>query len=230
MNSSSNFSVIALVAALIAGTLGAGAWALLYIYGGLEHGMLAWAVGGLVGFATLQVGGRGKPMAVTAAAVALLAIFAGKFVAMRGYVSTGLDQENYEASRDDVLADSKAVLALGENPSDEQLAQVIVERGYFEGTTEEVTPDLLSWFRDEQAPHLREFNLSEFTFESWVEDEQARIDLEVEEMGGYVGLVTAELNGLDLLFLFLGISTAFGLVSRGAQEHEESLAENSLPD
>ena len=61
---------IPLALASLAALLGAAAWGLLAIYADLQHGFLAWGIGGLVGFAVVKGGGYGKQQAILAAVLA----------------------------------------------------------------------------------------------------------------------------------------------------------------
>jgi hypothetical protein len=74
----------AVVGALVAGTIGSVAWAFLLLEMNTEYGVLAWAVGGLVGLGALLGSGRKiRPMnGVIAALVAVLSVFGGKYYAV----------------------------------------------------------------------------------------------------------------------------------------------------
>ena len=55
------------------------AWWLIWKTAGAEFGILAWAIGLVVGFAALLVGGRGQQVALTCAVLAPMAMLGGKF-------------------------------------------------------------------------------------------------------------------------------------------------------
>lgn len=75
--------VFALIGGVVGGGIGAAIWAAIAYFAGVEVGWIAWAVGGLAG-AGSSIGARGHAGTTTgglAAAAAVLAILAGKFVA-----------------------------------------------------------------------------------------------------------------------------------------------------
>ncbi|MGI9518956.1 MAG: hypothetical protein ACR2NP_18030 [Pirellulaceae bacterium] len=68
---------------LAAGVLGAAAWAALAYFAGVESGIVAWGIGGIVGFGT-ALGSRGGSAATASIAVLItvVAICAGKYLAV----------------------------------------------------------------------------------------------------------------------------------------------------
>lgn len=70
------------VAAVLAGVVGAVVWAAVVYFSGYELGLIAWAIGGLVGFAALSATGRSgtTTTGVIAAAVAALSVVGGKWM------------------------------------------------------------------------------------------------------------------------------------------------------
>jgi phosphate/sulfate permease len=80
-----------LLAASIAGLVGAAIWAGISYATNYEIGYIAWAIGGMVGVAVRYVAGENEEGAgpgVTAAIVAILAVLGGKFVATSLLVSS----------------------------------------------------------------------------------------------------------------------------------------------
>tara|TARA_R110002126_G_scaffold12416_17_gene54071 strand:- start:19081 stop:19635 length:555 start_codon:yes stop_codon:yes gene_type:complete len=87
---------------------------MLSIFGDLEHGIMAWAVGGVVGFGALLGSGRKvNPMnGVLAAVISVLAVFGGKYFAydhvltsfsgmvLTSYVADEVADEFMDAGRD----------------------------------------------------------------------------------------------------------------------------------
>ena len=77
----------AILAAVGAAIVGALVWKFIAITFGIELGILAWGIGGLVGFAAAQLGSRGDYSAAICAVLALLSILGGKYLIMEGYKS-----------------------------------------------------------------------------------------------------------------------------------------------
>ena len=226
MNSS--FSVTGLVMALVAGAVGAAAWAAISIFANFEIGYLAWGIGALVGLAMARFGGAGMPMGVIAAVISVASIFGGKYVAVYQATHSYTSEEDFEAEKQMFAKESKEILAMGDEPTDEQLSAFMRANDYCSNPEMGVTPEELDWFRGEQLEFLRTYDGNATSYEEWSAAVQASIDLQVEEEGGTVGLIKEDLGPIDLIFLFLGISTAFGIVNRAEPEveyEEESFTE-----
>ena len=216
--SSKAFSPVALGAALGAGVLGAAAWAGLSIFANFEVGYLAWGIGGLVGVATIKLGGRGMPMAVAAAVISLLSIFGGKFIAMQArideMISESTTETEYYSYVDGMRKDFAALSALGANPSDEQLRKMLNEQQLVGAAPIEFSAEDIAEFREYEVPDILAFGANEPSYEEWSAIGREGIESFVESSGGITGFVREGLGPIDLLFLFLGLSTAFGLVSK----------------
>lgn len=212
------FSPIAFGAALGAGVLGAAAWAGLSIFANFEVGYLAWGIGALVGIAAVRLGGRGKPMAVAAAVISLCSIFGGKFIAMQAIINEEISETTAEPEYfsyvDSMRKDSMALSRLGADPTDDQLRQMLNDRQLMGAPPIEFTPQDIADFREYQVPEIEAFGASQPSQEEWSANKRAQIESYVQASGGITGFVREDLGPIDLLFLFLGLSTAFGLVSK----------------
>ncbi len=68
---------------MAAGILGAAAWAALAYFAGVESGIVAWGIGGIVGFGTALGSRGGSPAtALIAVLITVVAICAGKYLAV----------------------------------------------------------------------------------------------------------------------------------------------------
>ncbi len=90
------FSVLGVVGAVIAALVGALVWAAISYYANYEVGWIAWGIGGLVGGAVVLVGGRGIPMAVLAAVLALASIVGGKWLAVEWSLDSFIEETSTE--------------------------------------------------------------------------------------------------------------------------------------
>jgi len=90
----------AVTGALAGALLGAAGWGAVTWFSGYEIGIVAWAVGGLVGLLAYLGGGKGTCSGLMCAALALLAIFGGKMLAMemviRGEIKDEYTLEAYQ--------------------------------------------------------------------------------------------------------------------------------------
>lgn len=92
-----------LIAAIVAGALGAAAWAAIAHYMNYELGFMAWLVGGAVGFAAATAA-RGEATQLTglmAAGVAVLAVVGGKYAAVHAGVAHALGSSAGELTMTD---------------------------------------------------------------------------------------------------------------------------------
>ena len=200
----------------LAAFAGAAVWALLVVYAHMELGYLAWGIGLAVGAAMTYAGARGNLLALAAGGLALLSIGSGKHMAFRQLLGeeaakmvASLDKEQYEAFRTQCADWAK----LGAAPTDVQIRAFVKEQGI------EVTDP--TEFRTFVVPHMRWFLDNEPTLEQWrgnmVEAAQSQFT--------FVDYLKADFKPIDLLFAFLGIATAFGMVSKATMTHRMAVAQ-----
>lgn len=213
--------VMPLLWSLFAAVAGACAWSGLIIGTGYEIGYLAWGIGALVGFAALRAGGRGTGLAVMCGVFCLLAIVGGKWFAYRHFVSQGIEETIsteltpalYEGLRN-TASDFAQVTSEEEHPT------FMADHGFYTeaATAADVTHEELANFRVNGVHVLTELAASPPDFETWKNDQVAAISssymssMESNDMFGEM------FSGFDALFVFLGVSTAFGMVKRVTDE------------
>ena len=181
---------------------GAAAWALAAIFLNIEHGVIAWGIGGLIGFAVVKAGGHGQMLAVSAAILAVLSIGSGRYAIYRAAVddvaAQQADAELFEAYR----ADAAAWQALGADATAEQVEEFALDHDY--------DVDSAAEFREFAAPRLEWLASADRTLEEWQAFEAGGI----AERFGFVDYLKADFHPFDVLFLILGLATAYGMVSR----------------
>ncbi len=210
----SGVAPLALVMALVAGGVGSVVWALVALYANLEIGYLAWGIGGLVGFAAVKFGGRGVVMGGIAAVISVLSIFGGKFAAIEGEIRQMTDRTAHEAYVEEMQVDVEALEALGPDPSDERLAIMMSARGYTDEDPGSVSEEAIENFRESIMPTLVEFDAQGADYDKWSENQDEWIRMVYLGEDGHFGAIKSEMNLIDAIFLLLGLSTAFGLVSK----------------
>ena len=89
--------VVGLGAAAIVACILAFVWKLIAIHTGYELGVVAWAVGGAIGFVAVMFGARGEVPAVACALLAAFAIIGGKYMIEQYYMEQvdSMFKENY---------------------------------------------------------------------------------------------------------------------------------------
>lgn len=215
-------NMIALMAAFIAAMVAAPVWAWIVVKTGYELAIVAWAVGGFIGFASYVAGGRGKSMGLACMLLAVLGIFTGKVMAVQQVIDTQTQRiadvlfvaENYEEMKEDAAKYLPTATV-------EEKKQFMIDREF----TENVTAGAISeeeWlaFQEEVIPQLERFQSQTPTLEEWREQGLQEMRDGIRENNSSASLVIESLGVFDAVFVFLGISTAWK-VGSGFEDMEE---------
>jgi hypothetical protein len=208
-----------LLVAALAACVGALAWAAVSFFTGYEVGYVAWALGGLVGLAMARLGGRGVTSASAAAALAVAGIAGGKLLGTRFVVEKEL-RTSCEATftpelHGELVIDAADFARLSTDPTEEEIRLFLVEHRYTGADEPDAIEDEeLRAFHALQVPMLRAMRASSPSYEDWYAEREAESRRAFEESFSIVRANLDGLNGLDLLFVALGVSTAFGIVRR----------------
>jgi hypothetical protein len=198
----------AMVVGGVVALLGALAWGLIAFYLHREFGLLAWAIGAAIGAAMVKAGAHGTLLAVAAGLLALASIASGKQIAFRlevHQVTTKIAAELTPEMHAEQTKDAADWVALGAGATDEQVKKFIAEHGY-EGNAAD--------FRIEVAPMLAEMAKNQPSLAQWREQMQARF---VDHMS-FIDFVKEDFHPLDILFVILGIASAYGLINKATME------------
>jgi hypothetical protein len=217
--SGGGLSVMPLLAASGAALLGTAVWAGIMLIASYEHGIVAWAVGGVVGIAAVKAGGRGATLGILCAVLSLLSILGGKLVGYHLQISEGIGTSITENCTPELFAeleiDAVDYAALPAEPTDEQLTEFLFSHHYSAASSlVGVTEKELLMFQEYDAPVLVAIQEEGMTIEGWRIRGAEVMRADVAEEGSLLDFVIADLNAIDLLFALLGISTAFGLVHK----------------
>ena len=209
-------SPVAIVAAAVAALLGALVWKFIAVAFGYEFGLIAWAIGGAVGFAAASTGSRGVQAGVVCAVLAFGSIVVGKYWAYSAFVDefqeaissvTEYDEEMYSYFEESMEDARQFVEGSG---SDIFVRRFMVERGYtYETDPASVSDDELADFREYVEPELRNWAQNLPDFEEW----QASSVESLDELSRWA-MMREDFGFLDILFIFLGVGTAFRLGSQ----------------
>jgi hypothetical protein len=209
--------------ALLAAGAGALAWGAVAYFSGYEVGYVAWALGGLVGMATMRFGGRGTKCAIMAAVLTVASIAGGKLLGTRFVVEKEI-RENCEATftrqlHAEILGDAADFAQLDTDAGDGELRSFMVEHHYTGADSPEgVLEEELQGFLAINAPLLRALHTNPTSYEDWYAERVAESRQAFEEDFSIVQANLDGLNGYDLLFVALGVSTAFGIVRRAGDK------------
>jgi len=205
-------SLAAGVAVAVAGAL---IWNLIATVFGYEIGLLAWAIGGIVGFAVTATGSNGLNAGIACGVLALVAILGGKYMIYSGFKDDITDA--IAGSRDEMqyLYDDemKAADAYSDVINDSTLRQFMVNNGYSEySDTDDITEEEIEYFQDNFAPRFSSYTYGLPTFEEWY---QSTIIDNLDDIST-IDMIKEDFTPVDFVFLLLGVATAFRL-GRGGE-------------
>jgi len=209
-------SPAAIAAAVAAALFGAWVWRFVAVTFEYEFALIAWAIGGAVGFAAASAGSRGMQAGVVCAVLAFGSIVLGKYWAYSGFVdefqeaisgAMEYDEEMYYYFEEEM---EDARLLVSGSGSDIFIRRYMVDRGYTYATDPaRVSKDELADFREYIEPELRDIAQNPPDFEEW----QASSVESLDELSPWA-MMREDFGFLDILFAFLGIGTAFRLASQ----------------
>jgi hypothetical protein len=202
---------MAIGGALAAGILGAAVWAGIAIVANYEIGWIAWGIGAAIGAAFHKLGGRGAAGPLLCAAIAVASIGAGKYVAFRTSVSNELEEilgsEMLQMGYASYGAFGAEYAAAQTDEEREALAREwIVDEGQDPSS---VSAHRLEHFRQNELPEILAIQKGDRSFEQFKSEftEAAMADVSFADT----------LGGFDLLWIALGVMTAWRLASGTAE-------------
>ena len=200
---------------VVVAIFGALLWKFIAVTFDHEYSLVAWLIGGAVGFSAAMTGAKGQASAVMCGALVLLAIIAGKTMALSSYQTDLLDALNessmiegvdlhelYDEQLNDAQQFSNTVA------SEDSLREFMVTYGYSESYKKEfVTDEEIAYFNEYEKPMLEQMAYSPTSFEEWKDQS---LTSRIEDISAF-DLVIQSLGLIDLLFIFFGVGTAFKL-------------------
>jgi hypothetical protein len=213
---------LALPAAAGAALLGALLWAAVSYFANFEIGWIAWGIGAAAGAACVALGGRTQLHAFACAAIALAGIAGGKSLAIRlhmsAFESEVLSDQALQSSFEERREDARLWAELGADPSWEQVRSYMIERD-FVGAGEVPDRASIDAFEAENGPQLMAHSDPALTLERWREHVRSEL------LGEYsfAEHFRATLTPFDLLWVVLGVGSAFGIVAKAAKEQMEAV-------
>ncbi|MBX7258603.1 MAG: hypothetical protein K1Y02_19740 [Candidatus Hydrogenedentes bacterium] len=223
-------NMIAVLMAVLAAILGAGAWAGLVVATDYEIGYAAWGIGVLVGWAGAKFGGRGRGMALLCAVLALASIFCGKMLAVEHFVSKELDAQFGTLTEQDYENEKGQAAEFASLTSEAQYPEFMVKHELTEAKDPASIPaEEVEAFKEFSVPALTELNSNPPTFEQW----KANIKQEQDKVSGSLLfmaiLVVSSLGLIDIVFAVLGLGSAYGFVMRAGQEQAAAVPAEPTP-
>ncbi len=200
------------VGAVAGGAVGMVVWIGLITMLNLELGIVAWGVGGLVGFGCRTLGGGySRVLGSIAGGCALIAIVGGEYLGMRAKVDEFFTEVSKGAYEERMAYAQEAVTKTTEAEIRELIARQETDEDQTV-TSEQVTAEQVADFRKE-LPELKEFINGKPTKEEYLRKIRAVFDsAEVQ-----AEIFKHSLSFWTLLWLLLGVGTAWRLGSGDVQ-------------
>ncbi len=207
-----------LIVAAISAFLGALVWKVIVVATGYEVGLIAWGIGGVVGFAAVMSGARGESAGMICSVFVLLAIVGGKYWAISslqndwGSKLESSTEAQTEEFRQVYFDNLEMARAYSKSVKDDiSLRNFIVLYNYSESQRAEyVTNEEINYFKDYVVPGLISMAEKQPDFKEWLTDS---FQQEVKQVSAF-DILQESFNFMDVIFLLLGITTAFKLVNR----------------
>lgn len=209
-----------LIAGVLGGIVGAVLWGVIAAFSGFEIGWIAWGIGALVGAGVAWGTEGGKVPGVMAVVISVLAIFAGKFIALEMVVNKEVKSagekiatlsESDEGYLISWLADAIIVKMQDEGKPVNWPAGVSPEDAQSEA---DYPPEI--WARAKTA-WLAMSDEEKQEFKQDVQ-EQANENIRTMAAGFRQEGFLASFGPMDILFFLLAIATAYKIGSKSAPE------------
>ena len=199
---------------------GAVVWAGVGYFTRIESGWVALGIGAGIGALMAWLGARGRPLAVTAALLALVSILAGKWFAndamLRREIRRGAEAELTVEAYRSYSEKAEAFAALPKPIESSTLRAQPLLLGSEKG--DGITDDELERWRATVGKDLEAFLAERPDHATW----QAKlVDRAISQALTHELRVEAyekSLSGFDILWVLLGVVSAFGLVSKATRE------------
>lgn len=202
----------------LAALIGALVWYGIAVAFNYELGLIAWLIGGAVGFAASMMGTRGDTAGLICGALVALSIFGGKYMTAISFkaeyveqvqmMSTGNEelQAAFEMEMDDARVFSESVV------DEASLKQFMVQYEYSDASSaKKVSTDEVKHFRETTQKRLETLLTDQPDIQTW--------QTEITNALSNVSTFDIFKEGMDwkvFLFLFFGIGTAYKM-ARGEE-------------
>ena len=205
----------ALALAVVAALIGALAWGGIAAATGYEIGWIAWGIGALVGFGAHLGDSEGQTAGMFCGVLAVAAILIGKALAVqfaapgeiRKFAEANLNEAVYQETMTD--AAGYAQVAGGEG-----VERFMVEHGYTDADSPlEVSHDEKYDFETTRGQQLLEFASASPGFEEWQDREVEMLTASILDEYSFMDRIKDSLGLFDIIFILLGVSTAFKIGS-----------------
>ena len=212
------FKFSTLISCAIASVLGCIAWLAVLLIMDAEYGLVALLVGGMVGYAGVITGAKGQTTAIVCAFFTIMAIFSGKYFAIEILQAavTQIEElsELEKAELRTAFLEEKQIAQeyITLPDANYSLKQFMIKYQFsFAREADDVSQQELQEFEIYSKPRLIRIATTNPDFEQWmnntIDDIQGISSMEI---------IQDSFDFYDLLFLFLGVITAYRLGNNGS--------------
>ena len=221
---SDNLNVKIIIVAGIAALLGAFLWKGIALMLEMEFGIVAWIIGGAIGLSATLAGSKGHQAGLLCGAFALMAIIGGKYMVYDSLQDLFVEQlYNLDYFEDEDMQEmyeqeQLAAQAYSDDVyDDESLSTFLVQHQYADSlTAEEVTDEEIAVFKEYDEARLFYIMNEQPDFNTWRQHVLGTAANSVQDYSTW-SLVFEDIGIVDILFLVLGIGSAYRLGSRQYQ-------------
>jgi hypothetical protein len=195
--------------AILAAFLGTVVWAGITAVTGYQIGWMAIGLGALIGAGVKLGGGQGKPAALFAGGLAIVAMFLGNLMAANIALNKAITEEAKAALTQEAyqhaLAEADEFVLISEN----EYADFIVKHEYTEAkSTRDVSREDLQMFADYSVPELRRIHTDHPDFNTWRNDAYQNMQAGIKSQVNLVQVVVEDLGVIGFLFMGMGLMAA----------------------
>ncbi len=213
VNKDKSLNIVGVAAAAGAAVVGALLWKYITVWFGYEFAIIAIGIGAAVGIAAVMFESEGIATGVICAVFTLLSIFGGKYMATSSLQeSWAHDITSAIAGEEEIYQkyyqqDLKAAEAFGDGIEDkEKLIAFLNDHGYLEiYAVDEISDAEIADFNEFVVPHLKRISETNPSFEEWL---KGSFEENIKDLPTAT-LMFADFGIMGIVFLFLGIGTAF---------------------
>ena len=223
-----------LVLPVIMAILGATAWYLISVKLNFELGLIAWFIGGGIGLAAMVSGSHSQSVGAICALLVVLAVLGGKYAAalehnaeMQAFLDSTSGQQavDFRSIYEEEMKDARLFAKVAANK--DSLKHFMAMQGYSESyRASRVTDEELDYFRENTAPRLSDLAKRNPSFQEWHTYTLGDAASDVSALD----LVIGGFGVFDLIFLLLGIGSAFHMASGGNMNLTRFIPERFIPE
>lgn len=213
---SADMSTRSLLAGAAAALVGALIWYGVAVGTGYEVSFVAWALGGGVGAAMVFAGGRGMTVALIACSLTFISIMGGKYMILVHLENKIAATYMSGPQLEEMKAAYHHEMTLAKHYVDDVYDTQSLKQFMFDNhmsladSADKVSSDDVAQFNQQLKPRYENDVYNTPTFHKW----QGKVFHDTDQQMDNISILKSSLGATDLVFLFLGIFTAYKVVRK----------------